>query len=214
MGVQMGQIVNPSDDAMPFVSLYDTYINPYLTSGHVDEVTFSRDLRAALTQHLDALNPAIRWGWKNPRSIYLLPLFDQMIPGLKFLHVVRNPLDMVTSRNQNQHQKHGRAVIGDHFTTLTPALASVKLWKKANETAADYGATMADRYLVVRYEELCEKPHQESAHIARRFDLPDPPNHWVNHIARSPSRWENLDPDALRVLRSELGDAMRRFGYT
>ncbi len=209
----MGRLVNRSDDALPFVSLYDKYINAYLTSGHVDEAPFVRDLGAALTQHLDALPPSTVWGWKNPRSIYLLPLFDHMIPGLRFVHVVRHPLDMVTSRNQNQLNKHGQAVIGDGFDTLTHPLASVKLWKRVNEAAADYGRTMAERYVVVRYEELCEKPHQESARIARRFDLPDPPDHWVEHIARSPPRWENLDPDCIRLLRNELGEAMGRFGY-
>ena len=48
------------------------------------------------------------WGWKEPRSIYLLPFFDSVMPKLRFLHWMRDGRDMAFSENQQQLRKHGR----------------------------------------------------------------------------------------------------------
>ena len=55
------------------------------------------DLAALLLEHCAALEPGRPWGWKEPRSIYLLPFFHRHLPALRFLHVVRDGRDMALS---------------------------------------------------------------------------------------------------------------------
>ena len=68
------------------------------------------DLGVLLVEHCATLEPGRPWGWKEPRSIYLLPFFHQQLPALRFLHVVRDGRDMALSANQNQLRKHGNGL--------------------------------------------------------------------------------------------------------
>ena len=60
------------------------------------------DFRRVLEDHCApiAANPR-PWGWKEPRSIYLLSFLHRHLPALRFLHVVRDGRDMALSKNQN-----------------------------------------------------------------------------------------------------------------
>jgi len=42
------------------------------------------------------------WGWKNPRNQYLIPLFNDFVPTMKLILVVRDGRDVCFSRNQRQ----------------------------------------------------------------------------------------------------------------
>ncbi|BCW93430.1 MAG: hypothetical protein KatS3mg007_1324 [Thermoanaerobaculum sp.] len=53
------------------------------------------------------------WGWKEPRSIYLLPFWNELMPSLRFIHVIRDGRDMAFSANQNQLRKHGKCILGE-----------------------------------------------------------------------------------------------------
>ena len=54
------------------------------------------------THLADLPRSATAWGWKEPRSIYLVPFLDAAMPSLRFLHFVRDGRDMAFSENQNQ----------------------------------------------------------------------------------------------------------------
>ena len=46
------------------------------------------------------------WGWKDPRSALTLPFWQALLPGMRYVICVRNPLDVVASlehRNQLPH---------------------------------------------------------------------------------------------------------------
>jgi hypothetical protein len=153
------------------------------------------------------------WGWKNPRSIYLLPLLDELIPGLRFVHVIRHGLDMAMSGNQNQLSLHGRAVLGAAHDELSPQTRSALLWKRVNEVAADYGRTMPGRYFRLRYEDVCAEPDRHLAPLAAALGLALPVGGWKEKVAPVAHRWAGLDPATLREVRSRIGDALERFGY-
>src|SRR5688572_2949935 len=156
LGVALGANLNEAGDAIEFGWLYDRHVNRYLEN-QIDQEAFEADLARAITSHLDPAAHA-RWGWKNPRSIYLLPLFDELIPGLTFVHVIRNGLDMALSPNQNQLERHGRAALGVHADALAPEVRSALLWQKVNTAAAAHGKRMPGRYFRLRYEDVCADP--------------------------------------------------------
>jgi hypothetical protein len=96
-----------------------------------------------------------------------LPLLDQIVPGLRFVHVIRHGLDMALSDNQNQLAAHGRSLLGPLRDTVPGPLASALLWKKVNLAAAEYGASMDGRYFLVRYEDACHLPAVDAGAGAR-----------------------------------------------
>lgn len=214
MGVQMGDHVNGSEDALAFVPLYDRYINRFVASEGVDAKLFEQELFGAIRQHSENFGTAGNWGWKNPRSIYLLPLLDSLIPDLKFIHVIRHGLDMVVSANQNQLDMHGPAVLGVSCAGLPQPLASALLWERVNEAAADYGRRMAGRYFLLRYEDVCRDPDEAMAPLASAFGLRLPDNGWRERITPSTPRWPQMAPDLLALLEGHIGGSLGRFGYS
>ena len=111
------------------------------------------------------------WGWKEPRSVYLLPFLAAELPGLRFLHVVRDGRDMAFSENQVQLRKHGDAVLG--ASDEPEALRSIALWREVNLRAADFGEReLGDRYLRIRFEDLCARAGGHAcAEVLRFFGL-------------------------------------------
>jgi hypothetical protein len=81
------------------------------------------------------------------------------MPGLRFLHFLRDGRDIAFSKNQNQLNWHGRAVLGDELEKARTATRSLALWNRVNLAAAEYGERhLGPRYLRVRFEDLCSDP--------------------------------------------------------
>ena len=99
------------------------------------------------------------WGFKDPRSCVLLPLYLAVFPGARVLHIVRDPDDVAASLARTP--KRGVGVLRDfiHWRQLAIEYAARVRW-------------CAERHphpqLEIRYEELCREP----ARVARgAFDF-------------------------------------------
>ena len=212
-GVDLGRSVNGSLDALAFVPLYDIYVDAYLRGESIDRSGFEEHLAASIRSHRGDRH-AYPWGWKNPRSLFILSLLDDSLPDLRFIHVIRHGLDMATSRNQNQLHLHGEALLGDDANCVPQAIASALLWQRANTNAADYGEqNMPGRYWRVRYEDVCRDPTQALAPVLDGLALAPPRNGWPR-VQPSPARWRNMDPALRDRLAEAIGGTMNRFGYT
>lgn len=95
------------------------------------------------------------WGWKEPNTHLVLDRLARAWPDLRYVHVIRNGMDMATSSNQNQPRLWGDALGAPYDGT--PA-ASLRYWCRAQRRATAIGATMGDRFLEVRFEDLCAAP--------------------------------------------------------
>lgn len=213
IGVFMGSVRNVSEDAMPFVPVYDNHINAYLC-GEVHWGDLVDDLLQALDAHClsDGIEIPGRWGWKNPRSIYLLPLLDDMFEGMRFIHVVRDGQAMATSENQAQLIKHGSCVLPKNLHPLAQTERALLLWSIVNNAAADYGKLMGNRYQILRYEDVCNEPVLATKALATALGM-ELPKH--SSIVIQPSR--AYDPTLNAVSNGEgitiTSTALRRFGY-
>jgi hypothetical protein len=218
----VGADLNKSDDSLSFAGFSDRWINDYVAEasspGDARHESMEQDLRALVVNHCQARpgGETQPWGWKEPRSIYLLSFFAEVMPGLRFLHVVRDGRDMAFSGNQVQLRKHGEAVLAGDASDSTP-LRSIALWREVNLNAADTGERLlGDRYLRVRFEDLCNDPVPVTDAILRFFDLSGDAERIAHEEVRAPDslgRWRNQDPSILSALHETAGDALRRFGY-
>jgi hypothetical protein len=163
-GFFMGTHVNASEDALSFPPIYDRWINlcwqGSLPEAQEREMTY--EFQQCLADHLASMPDKTRpWGFKNPRTIYLLPFLHRQFPDMKFIHLVRDGRDMALSKNQNQLQKHGHAILGDEFAERSEPIRSIALWSRVNNQAAALGGqNLRDNYLLVRFEDLCTRSEQ------------------------------------------------------
>jgi hypothetical protein len=213
-GMFIGSDLNVSEDALDFAAFSDRWINRYWGRGMTPDMT--AELRALAARHAaDRGSPAQPWGWKEPRSVYLLPFLHQNLPSLRFLHVVRDGRDMAYSSNQMQLSKHGDVVLAPGGETQP--LRSIALWSEVNMRTADYGEReLGDRYLRLRFEDLCGDPIAGVQIVLRFFGLEGDATSIAAEEVQAPAtfgRWRNEEPRAVAALTERAGDALRRFGY-
>ncbi len=179
-----------------------------------------KDFQDVLARHLSGSTSetGARWGWKAPRSIYLLPFLHAQFADLKFIHVLRDGRDMAFSKNQNQLRKHGRAVLHWRERWFYPMpIRSLLLWERVNLRAAGYGeAQLAENYHRVRFEDLCQVPVETTKQIMQ-FLAADANAESVARAEISPpssiGRWRGQPSPLLAQMESVAAISLRKFGY-
>jgi hypothetical protein len=221
-GMFIGSNLNPYEDALDFGLFSDRWINgAERVNGQVDAATCNTmlaELRIIVERHCSEMPADMhRWGWKEPRSIYLLPFFDSAMPTLRFVHFVRDGRDMAFSENQNQLVKHGQAALGEDVLRLKKPMKSIALWNVVNLRAAEYGdKVLGERYLRVRFEDLCADPATTARRVYDFLGLRGDPSDVARAEVSPPKtlgRWQLEKPGTVRQLEEFAAPALERFGY-
>jgi hypothetical protein len=226
IGVQMGEYLNSSADALAFVGTFDALINPILENTRsldYDPNTLPVDLagravemiHAAANLHCAPGRRSGRWGFKNPRHMFLLPILNRAFPEFVFVHVLRDGRDMLFSENRNQLRMYYGDLLG-RPNELTFEV-SAAFWSTVNLQAAAYGArVMKSRYMLLRLEDFCGEARQDYAlRMAQKLELDQ--CRAVAHldIFRAPAslgRWKG-HAEELPALTGIFGTALGYFGY-
>jgi Sulfotransferase family len=226
IGVQMGEYLNSSADALAFVATLDALINPILEhtrSLDYDPNCLPADLAACAVEMIHSaadIHCATsvrdgRWGFKNPRHMFLLPILNRAFPEFVFVHVLRDGRDMLFSENQNQRRRYYWDLFG-RPDDITPE-ASAAFWSSVNLQAAAYGArVLKSRYMLLRLEDFCGEARLDYAlGLAQKLKLDK--CRVVAHldIFRAPTsvgRWR-AHAEELPALTGIFGTALAHFGY-
>lgn len=224
---------NESEDALDVADFELRWVPPYL-GGVADLEEMEREFDEQL---LPLLQPGGRWGWKCPASIHLLPFYETRLPGLRFIHVLRDGRDVALGDSpgtavHTMRLAHAvldgdtRPVDPDHpgwqtrpwplpdgLMEGTPERRAA-FWAAVNRRAADWGEQeLGERYLRVRLEDLVARPRAEIERIARFLGVAADAG--VEELVSRPESigsWSSRDrlPAVLPRLEPELA----RFGYS
>jgi hypothetical protein len=226
-GVFMGIRLNPSGDAMDFEPFLDQTINRVLVETRSLDyrlVDLSPSLRdeamrefARAADQLRQDKPfGMHWGWKNGRSMYLLPLIHARYPGMRFVHVLRDGRDMAFSPNRNQLCKHYRSLFGAPAEE-TDTGAAIRLWAETNLAVAHWSKRILQhRYFPIRFEDLCAEPARTCATLAEGLDLPiDLGELLASSVLPPPTigRWQKAAGDKPFDVSALAAEALAVFGY-
>ena len=226
-GYDLGTHLNPAEDALEFQSFHDKWINPFLVSEdrHAalppnEAEQMKRDFQEALSRHLtgSTTDAGARWGWKAPRTIYLLPFLYDRFPDLKFVHVLRDGRDMASSKNQNQLRKHGAAVLSWRERWFNPLpIRSILLWERINLRAARFGeARLGENYHLLRFEDLCRKPIETTARLFLFLGADADAEKAARDEISPPStidRWRGQPAALVSRLERAANVTLQKFGY-
>jgi hypothetical protein len=132
---------------------------------------------AWLAERADTLLAALRsrrapggpWAWKEPNSHLVLDRLARRVPGLRFVLVMRNGLDMAWSANQNQPAFwEGLILPRDAVAPGPPQRAALAYWCAAHRRVLALGRAMGERFHTMNFDRLCAAPAGE---IAALFDF-------------------------------------------
>jgi hypothetical protein len=181
--------------------------------------------------HLQASSKELPpFGWKDPRNTFTLPVWKQVFPNLRTLHIVRHGVDVAASLAR-RHAEALRAatgesvpsaltVIRDHALgvlssrrgwTLAEALT---MWEEYVEKARQESAALGERALEVRYEDLLTQPDRVIPAIAKFCRVPPPARHEALLDGLEPSRAFAFrrNPE-LVAFADSVREVLARYGY-
>lgn len=103
---------------------------------------------------------AKRWGWKEPNTHVLIDRFVRLLPGLLYIHVIRNGFDMAYSRNQNQARLWGPYFLeGKSVNVVSPGYA-LKFWCAVHRRIFRIANSpeVHGRFFFLNFDDLCQSP--------------------------------------------------------
>ncbi|MGE4505564.1 MAG: sulfotransferase, partial [Desulfovibrionaceae bacterium] len=116
--------------------------------------------------HLAGAPPGGPWGWKDPQTSLLLPLYLRAFPGARVVHVHRDGRDCALSLLQRDAKRFG-------FDALAPTVANrnrfardFQLWEVYTRRCMEGLRRCGSAGLVMRYEGLLETPGEQLDRLA------------------------------------------------
>ena len=222
-GVFMGSRLNEAEDSEPVMAFYDEWLRPYLEGGGElppgDRRAAEARFREALREHLAGHGGSRAWGVKVPRNILALPLWHDRFPGLRFVHVVRNGLDMAYSEDRNQLRMFGDLILSREEQQRIDPVRESAYWRRVNLEAAAFGESqLRGLYLRLRFEDVCADPTGAYARLCEFLELSKPatrPRRATRSIAAPATidRWMEHPEHEVAEVVSAGRQALERFGY-
>lgn len=117
------------------------------------------------------------WGWKDPRNTYTLPLWLDLFPEARVIHVLRHGVDVASSLKVRESRTLVRsAALHDRRKALywlhpkrkgfldSPRCASLEggfsLWENYTEEAERHISWLGNRATTLRYEDFLAAPQE------------------------------------------------------
>ena len=158
------------------------------------------------------------WGWKEPNSHIYLQFLHHYYSDIKYVHVIRNGLDMAYSSNQAQLHSWGFIWgIDPERIEHNPRWASLEYWIQANRQAMNTGRMMGSRrFMVLNFDQLCESPLDELWRLFSFLEV-DTANIALDHYSgkiRMPKtigRYRQFDGS---VFEKRQMDCVREMGFS
>lgn len=131
------------------------------------------------------------WGWKEPNTHVVIERLWRWLPDLRYVHVVRNGIDMAYSRNQNQLALWGSDMPGSN-EPATPR-RSLAYWCLVHRRMQRLLAENPQRMLWLDYDALCREPRREAARLCRFLHCDMAAVMPVLDQIRTPAARDNID---------------------
>lgn len=165
MGVSIGNNLNASNDYMTVAPYFPTMRDLLKSRTEDNAAQIDQQILGIMESFIPEIykdNPDATsgrpWGWKIPANFYFIPYLKVIFPDLKYIHTIRNGLDMAFSNNQNQLKNWGD-YFGIDLTEGPIEKASLEYWIQGNKLALTNRRALGnEHFTIVNYDSLCKNP--------------------------------------------------------
>ena len=173
------------------------------------------------------------WGWKDPRSTYTLPLWLEVFPDARVLHIFRHGVDvaasLTTRRNrlvarsrEEFHKNRWRYLVVPRRAPVAPGLrftsydAGLDLWDRYTTEATRHVAELGERALEICYEDLLADPRTVMSEVSEFCGVTLPPRGGPDDLLAeidADRAFAFRNDDELRAVADQHRELLARHGY-
>jgi len=220
-GFFIGAERNYAEDSEPLMRFYNVWLRRYLEcDGALPRSATgaaAADFHEAIDEHRRGIaGPDEPWAVKVPRSLLMLPYWQEAFPEARFIHVVRSGLDMAYSSDENQVRMFGDILLLHNEQTLERPQRAMAYWRTVNLLAAQVGlSSFGSRYFLLRFEDLCQRPQETVSALAAFLGTSLDAEQAGREVVPPASigRWRKHDAYEIRSLITLGRPALEHFGY-
>lgn len=214
-------------------SLYSEFISFTMTSHRaISYLGLKRYLMLGTPARLD-----VPWGWKDPRNTYTLPLWLDLFPEAKVIHIYRHPMDIVNSLI-TRRKKGLLRLSGKHkswkglywyylmqkfipskrvFVDLrggTPE-QGIEMWQEYMAEARKHVLGLGTRAMEVKYEDFLDKPFDILTALSEFAGL-SPDEDRVYDLTKGINKsraYAYLNEPRLKTFAEQNAALLKKYGY-
>ena len=165
-----------------------------------------------------SIRASVPWGWKEPNTQLYLEEINDLYPQIKYVHVLRNGLDMAFSSNKYQLKNWGfkyDIFINDTENNQEISIKQLDYWIESTKEVLSKRSKFQDRFYLLNYTNFCLDPSKEIDKLLRFLDLN------INHkelteltelvrITKSFDRYKQKD---ISFFRKDQLDFVKQMGF-
>jgi len=126
------------------------------------------------------------WGWKDPRNTLLLPIYKEIFPNAKIVHIYRNPIDVALSLQTREFQNKTKKLLTikerlkisllyyerilNHSFVVENTTRGYKLWEYYTKKALE-ADNLFEETIHVKYEDFLSNPKKILYDISQFLEI-------------------------------------------
>ena len=240
-GLFMGTRQNESRDSLDILDLVRYLVENYYPdyapiwgspNSRADQLNLlARDV---FSRHLEAYSASgcRGWGWKLCETAYIVPVLDYIFPRARYVHLIRDGRDVAFCDHVAPRDPFWRKI---YFNTDTITswrglrlsqtdydirsyLYNALHWANSVTVGRFYGTMLRERYLEVRYEDLCLDFEDTAARVLSFAGLEDRLNDVLERVSRtvyqtSIQKYKKQSSRKIRRVVKLIKPKLVEFGY-
>lgn len=240
-GVDMGRVAPDRKDTEWFAPVDNPVVERLVEAGFrypglsgADQVAWQQETAACIGSYVRGeIRGSGPFGWKMGVTLFMMPMVLDAFPGARVIHLIRDGRDVMLSRldaRMDFRSRLNRSVVfgdpdtdrwrGRPLTADTVAAHRNEIEMQHWVTAVEFGLrcrAYGDRYLEVRYEDICRTPVAELARIFEFLQLPfrADARDWLGQSVNTHriGKWRSLPAGELAPAMAVGADLLKRLGY-
>lgn len=221
LGLFIGENLEPNDEDWLFIGLNDWLLRhsggAWDQPEPIETLINQPEVRTMVTEYLHChlrswrvarfvgvqkylqgegpMTMSVPWGWKDPRNTFTLPLWLELFPEAKLIHIYRHGVDVATSLHVREKQsllrhrrKHRRRMLLRLYYLFRKTGGSVnrgfvnsprcldplggfQLWESYVSKASEHTNSLPNGSMTIKYEDFLKNPSEQLAELAAFCEL-------------------------------------------
>jgi hypothetical protein len=175
-GIFMGSVLSETNDALPILPLVEALVEGFypnyasLWDSNPWPERLERQMVSAFDEHLSGYGSNTgRWGWKLCETTFILPVVAAVFPTAIYVHLLRDGRDVAFTDHIAPQQPFWRKVyfntdrilewrglsLSNRAYERRTHIYNALHWVNSVEIGRAYGTMAHERYIEIKYEDLC-----------------------------------------------------------